>query len=249
MSRTFAGAGRSLLLRSATFSEVVLMRPFISWVRGAILGALCTALASSGLMAAEEKAAEAAIRKALDQKTVMEFVDCTLSDVLAYLQDHHQINIKLDRKALDDAGFGSDTPVTCNLREISLRSALRLFLNEYNLTWVIENEVLLVTTVEAAGEKVVTRVYDVFDLVHDPKGDDLKAYNSLIELVTTTVAPTSWDEVGGPGSIAPFQGMLAIRQTQNTQDEIVALFAELRRVRLARGAKGEARAGVVRLDK
>ncbi len=29
-------------------------------------------------------------------------------------------------------------------------------------------------------------------------------FESLIELITTTIAPTTWDEVGGPGSIAPF---------------------------------------------
>ena len=31
-------------------------------------------------------------------------------------------------------------------------------------------------------------------------------FDSLIDLITTTVAPDSWDDVGGPGSIAPFEG-------------------------------------------
>lgn len=30
-------------------------------------------------------------------------------------------------------------------------------------------------------------------------------FNSLIELITTTIAPTSWDEVGGPGAIQSYQ--------------------------------------------
>jgi hypothetical protein len=29
-------------------------------------------------------------------------------------------------------------------------------------------------------------------------------FDSLIDLITSTVAPTTWDQVGGPGSIAPF---------------------------------------------
>lgn len=29
-------------------------------------------------------------------------------------------------------------------------------------------------------------------------------FDSLIDLITSTIAPTTWDEVGGPGSIAPF---------------------------------------------
>lgn len=31
-------------------------------------------------------------------------------------------------------------------------------------------------------------------------------FDSLIELITTTIAPTSWDEVGGPGAISEFEG-------------------------------------------
>jgi hypothetical protein len=31
-------------------------------------------------------------------------------------------------------------------------------------------------------------------------------FQSLIDLITSTVAPTTWDEVGGPGSIGPFAG-------------------------------------------
>lgn len=35
-------------------------------------------------------------------------------------------------------------------------------------------------------------------------GGAMADFDSLIELITTTIAPTTWDEVGGPGSIAPF---------------------------------------------
>ncbi len=35
-------------------------------------------------------------------------------------------------------------------------------------------------------------------------GAALADFDSLIDLITSTVAPTSWDEVGGPGSISPF---------------------------------------------
>jgi hypothetical protein len=35
-------------------------------------------------------------------------------------------------------------------------------------------------------------------------GAAMADFDSLIELITTTVAPESWEDVGGPGSIAPF---------------------------------------------
>jgi hypothetical protein len=38
-----------------------------------------------------------------------------------------------------------------------------------------------------------------------PGGGAQADFDSLMELITTTVRPQSWDEVGGPGSVSPFQ--------------------------------------------
>ena len=108
---------------------------------------------------------EERIVKALDETTSLEFVETPLSDVVDYLKDLHKIEIQLDTKALEDAGAGSDTPITKNLKGISLRSALRLMLGGLDLTYVIKDEVLLITTLEKAGTELVTKVYPVADLV------------------------------------------------------------------------------------
>jgi general secretion pathway protein D len=57
-------------------------------------------------------------------------------------------------------------------------------------------------------------------------------FESLIELITTTIAPTTWDDVGGPGSIQQFQGNLSlvISQTQEVHEEIADLLEQLRRL-------------------
>jgi len=55
--------------------------------------------------------------------------------------------------------------VTRNLSGVSLRSALRLMLKDLDLTYVIRDEVLLITTPEEANAKLVTKVYPVADLV------------------------------------------------------------------------------------
>lgn len=57
-------------------------------------------------------------------------------------------------------------------------------------------------------------------------------FDSLIDLITSTVKPTTWDDVGGPGSIAPFETNLSIvvSQTQEVHDEIVDLLEQLRRL-------------------
>jgi general secretion pathway protein D len=57
-------------------------------------------------------------------------------------------------------------------------------------------------------------------------------FESLIELITSTIAPTTWDDVGGPGSVQQFQGNLSlvISQTQEVHEEIADLLEQLRRL-------------------
>lgn len=57
-------------------------------------------------------------------------------------------------------------------------------------------------------------------------------YDSLIRLITTTIAPTTWDEVGGSGAISPFRGNLSlvISNTEEVHDQIRDLLDQLRRL-------------------
>ncbi len=65
-----------------------------------------------------------------------------------------------------------------------------------------------------------------------PGGGVQADFDSLIDLITSTVKPQTWDEVGGPGSIAPFETNLSIvvSQTQDVHEEIVDLLEQLRRL-------------------
>lgn len=53
-------------------------------------------------------------------------------------------------------------------------------------------------------------------------------FDSLIEAITTTIAPTEWDEVGGPGSITPLGTSLLVSTTEQNHEQIGALFDVLR---------------------
>jgi general secretion pathway protein D len=63
-------------------------------------------------------------------------------------------------------------------------------------------------------------------------GGNQADFDSLIELITTTVSPTTWDEVGGPGAIHEFATNLSlvISQTQDVHEQIVDLLEQLRRL-------------------
>lgn len=59
-------------------------------------------------------------------------------------------------------------------------------------------------------------------------------FDSLIELITTTIAPDTWEDVGGPGTIAPFakNRSLVIRQSEEVHEEIIELLEKLRRLQM-----------------
>lgn len=160
------------------------------------------------------------IAAALSAKSMAEFVDTPLSDVVEFLQDIHDIPIVLDRIALDDVGIGSDTPVTCAARDLSLEKLLDRILGELDLTWIVCNEVLMITTPEMCESDYIEIC--VYKLKKPIDGD------MLIEDITTNITPDSWEEVGGPGSIAfAAPSVLAVSQTPQNQRKIRSHYKRL----------------------
>ncbi len=183
----------------------------------------------------------AAVEKLLDKAINVNLDSMTLTGLVDFL-DEHGIGAYLDIKALEEAGMGADTTIrSLTLRDISIRSVLNLVLWPLDMRYVISHGKLRITTSDVAGVELNARIYNVADLVRhtNPDGTSKDNYDSLVEVITTAVKPDSWDEVGGPGSIGPFQGTLVISQTDSSHAEIVRLLAALRECRASQlaGAK------------
>ncbi len=190
-------------------------------------------LVISGQSYGEEKeklTAEEMIEKTLEQKTTFEFEETSLKDVAVYLAELHDITIKLDLRALHDEGLDPELPITCGLQMVKLRSALNLMLHDLDLTYVVDNEVLEITTTAASKERLKTKVYAVTELV----GNCGQKLESLVDILTTCITPESWTEDGGEGSIRPLvlndQSVLVISQTYAIHRELDALLDKLQAV-------------------
>ncbi len=255
--------------------------------------------------------AEIEIHKAMTNKVDVKFTDRPLAEVMDVLSELSGVPIVLDPVGMAAEGVTSDTPVTIRLNgQISLRSALNLILSPLRLSYVVNNEVLSVTSEQTRDSNVRVEVYNVGDLVipipnfvpgyntglagaikyaHEALGyggnnmpmgqvpltfaaNDttnsntsvlaqmgsqgmlnslgsrqqqpmgfgpggmggaaMADFDTLIELITSTIAPDTWDEVGGAGAIESFPTNLSlvISQTQEVHEKIADLLDQLRRL-------------------
>jgi len=93
---------------------------------------------------------ERKIATALANLTSIQFSNTPLTDVVATLARQHGFPIILEPIALDDAGIPTNEPMTLSVSRISLQSALKLMLQDLQLTFLIEDEVLKITTIDVA---------------------------------------------------------------------------------------------------
>jgi hypothetical protein len=162
---------------------------------------------------------------ALAAPATCDYVETPLNEALADLSKKSGVVIAWDAKALADVGIGTDSPITFALQGASLDSTLIWLLRPLGLTWVPDETGLKVTTPKEADKALLTATYDVRDLLMAVRGD----VNSLAALVTSAVAPVSWREVGGRGTLTPIAGGgLQIQQTYQVHREIERLLAGLR---------------------
>jgi hypothetical protein len=216
-----------------------------------VVGVVCAGFWASSVGAQEEvpffsadgnHAAHQRIWGALQKplpESGLDFTDTALEEVVAYLREEFEIEIQIDDQALEDLGIDIATPITTKLHNISLRSALNLILTELELTYVITDEVLLITTQEEADTRLIVCVYPVRDLI-DPQYQPTKAEKEggsppemvpIIDTIISTITYDTWSENGGGEAeiMALRPGLLVISQTQDIHEQIRNTLAAIRR--------------------
>ncbi len=142
------------------------------------------------------------------------------------ISTEYKIPILFDLPALEGAGQGPNHPVTVNLRGMSLRAALTHLLRSHHLAAIIQDEVLLITTIPEAEQHPLLCIYDVHDLTTGT--NHFLDTPGLIDTIISCVRPNTWTVNGGTGDIrAPQAGLLTISQTEAAQDEVADMLRAL----------------------
>lgn len=181
-----------------------------------------------------QQRAEKAIRQQLRKRVDVVFRETSLSNVVAWFGKTLEVPVALDQRALAEVGIACDTPVTLELHGVTAQTALERVLEPQQLTWTIGPEVLRITTPEQAAETLATRVYNIADLSQQSYGTQKpgERCQEVAEAIQATIAPSTWEEVGGAGETVVYRGpdltVLVVRQTVQVHDEIEALLRQLR---------------------
>ncbi|MCG8449736.1 MAG: general secretion pathway protein GspD [Pirellulales bacterium] len=256
---------------------------------------------------------EIEIQRKLRTPVLPRYKEMPLTEVMDALSELSGVNIHLDPRGLRQEGIRSDEQVSLYLpQEISLESALTLILEPLHLTYVIQDEVLKVTSEQIRDGETYVVNYNVADLVipipnfvpsssmglqgmideayqslpvgvgahsgdgpvvvmsgnppaqpggpvganvmpqqfgvgaggnsavpplggmpGNPGGAALADFDSLIDLIVSTVEHDTWMENGtGEGEIQPFPTNLSlvVSQTQPVHEQIADLLEQLRRL-------------------
>ena len=117
-----------------------------------------------------EGEAERRIYSALRQplRAPISEIEAPLNQILNLISEDYNIPIQFDTTALDAVAVSPEVEVTIDIGNVTLKSALELILKNAgaeDLTYIIDNEVLLITTQEEAEKRLQVRVYPVADLV------------------------------------------------------------------------------------
>lgn len=193
-------------------------------------------------LAGQDDGARRAREILASRRISLDFQNARLGEVIAYLQEFSGLNFHIDAEAGKDR---DDDRITLKVKDVSLRTALKLVLNPRDLGCVYRDGVIVVTTKARLAARTVTRVYDIrdlqfklqdfpgpkFELDYKQSGLDTSILNqfedpkggfeteTLIDLIKTNLQPRSWED-SGEVSISMAGGLLVVSQTRSVHEEL-----------------------------
>ncbi|MBS0201686.1 MAG: hypothetical protein JSS49_02215 [Planctomycetes bacterium] len=178
------------------------------------------------------------IQVALNTIVAVEFRDTPLDEVLRKFSEMMEVNLVLDTRSLEEVGLKRTAPVSMVMSGVSARSALKLILEPLNLTFMEENEVLMIVSRQRSKGELIVKTYSVEQLQsifrkRQPGQSRAGALEELRQLIVQSIQPDTWDEFGGPASIRVHveTDSLVVRQTSDVHVAIVELLEQIRRLK------------------
>ncbi len=179
------------------------------------------------VMPADEATQFARLQKALRREIDLRLVQTPLPEIVALLHDRLGEEVYVEQSEATKQLNISSMELSLTEGRFVAREALRQMLSPHNLTAIIDDGAIRITTVDQAHLRQVSVIYDIADLLHST--DDLSALQSAIQEGTSG----PWQQLTGEGGTISdlLGGLLVIRQNKSVHTEVALLLHELRQAR------------------
>jgi type II secretory pathway component GspD/PulD (secretin) len=185
-------------------------------------------------------------------KVSLNFTDAPLTEVVDFFREVTSVNILISKSVKEG---GEDHPVTLKVDELKATDCLALVTKMVDLSYTIEEGVVMIVTQEETKKNTYLELYDVRDLLmhlrdfkapeislstagegegvgistsgSEDSGSTLDDSSVLTDLIKNHTAGTSWTD--NPKCSCEIQnGMLIIVQTKEGHQQVSALVEKLR---------------------
>jgi hypothetical protein len=141
-----------------------------SLVAVSVLALTSAAVAQSAVRPESRSRTPSTLRIMNQRIPEVRFVEQPFEQVVEWLADFTEINIVVRWQQLADMGIQRDRPISMQVRNLRLSQVLWLLLNEtggsdVTLAYRASGNLLVISTEEDLGRELITRVYDVSDLL------------------------------------------------------------------------------------
>lgn len=170
---------------------------------------------------------EEKIRQKLAVSVDLDVRNITLENLAAHCQELAGVPFVVNQKALEDDAVPLDTQVSATFQDLGLGRSLRLMLEQVDLSWIIHDEVVYITTQTGAAETQVTSCIPIGDLT----AGQSEHIDELTNLIENSVEVTTWECNGGNSSISwsPSGRVLILSTTEDATEQVEQFLAHVRR--------------------
>ena len=218
-----------------------------------MLAALCLALtplpalAQEGGSEAVDQRKQEVVNKLNSMRVSVDFTNTTLEEAISYLRDFSGLNIVIDAEVYKSQSE-DQLKVTLKVKDLLLKSVLKLMLNSRELTAMYKEGVVLVVPKGKIDKAVTLQLYDVRDLlvkIQDFAGPKVELVSPskggggpltgatfsleeprstiteefITEMVKQNTGDKSWDE-NPNASINLTNGVMVVSQSKRVHEEI-----------------------------
>ncbi|MEW4454380.1 hypothetical protein AB1L30_17025 [Bremerella sp. JC817] len=184
-----------------------------------------------------------------------------LAEVVQQISVESQIPIEIDTLELQNMGLTRNVAVNLQLKNFSVRHILNMLTRQHRLDWICDRDIVIISSPEDVEANLQTRVYPIRDLIWHglaprdvelltmitdaankkddnpwailacPSMPSIPSTDNVGDTIQEFVAPESWDELGGPGSLRLYAkaDCLVVSQTAEVHAEVASFLQYLRR--------------------